>query len=67
MFSPFNHLSFFGEEYSIIKPLLQAFSTSYPLIRQQITVPTPFSWTSYFGIVLPDDMLGEFSRFIFYT
>jgi len=66
MFSPFNHLSFFGEEYSIINTLLQAFSRSYPLIRQQITVPAPFSWTSYFGIVLPDDMLGEFSRFMFY-
>jgi hypothetical protein len=45
----------------MIKVVSQAFSICYLLFRQPtITVSPPFSWASYFGIVLPDNILGNF-------
>lgn len=45
----------------------QAFSISYTLFRQStITVSTPFSWTFWFRIVLPNVIVEEFARLLFH-
>ena len=52
---------------TIIKLVSQPFSICYTLFWQSnITVSTPFSWTSWLRIVLPNDIVEEFARLLFH-